>query len=147
MHATAEILEQIERCLVRPMHVFEYYQRLFALQLVQRRGENFVAIRSGSDRRQQRAFRLPRDVVQRGERPGCKERIACPPKYPRLALLLAECLYQRGLADARFAGHERDTTASLGSGMEPPGQFRKTLLTLEEFHPMRIRERLGWQYL
>src|ERR1700677_2803543 len=82
MDASAQILEQIERCLVRPMHVFEYDQRLFALHLVQRCGEDLLAVRAGIDRRQQCALRLPRDVVQRSKRSGCKERIARPPKYP-----------------------------------------------------------------
>ena len=143
MDATAEILEQIKRCLIRPMHVLEHDQRLFALQLVQRCSENVVPIRTGIDRPQQRALRLPRDVVQRSERSGCKERIAGPPKHPRLALLPGELLYQRRLADARLAGHERDTAASLGSGMEPLREIRKTSFTLEQFHRMFTRGTLG----
>src|ERR1700727_3097278 len=128
--ASAQILDQVERCLVCPMHVFEYNERLLALQLIQRRGEDFVAVRAGTDRRQQCSFRLPRDVVQWGERSRCKERITCPPKYPGLALLLGELLYQCGFADARFASNERNAAASLGGGMEPFHQIRKTSFTL-----------------
>src|SRR6267378_2769866 len=93
MNAAAQKLEQIERRFVRPMHVFEYDQRLRpSLQLIERCGEDDVAVRSGIDGRQQRTLRLPRDVVQRGEGTGREERIARPPQYTRFALLLREFL-------------------------------------------------------
>ena len=120
VNAAAQILEQVERCLVRPMHVLEDDQCLRpSLQLIERSGEDFVAVRSGIDGRQQRALRLPRDVVQRGKRTGSEERIARPPQHGRRALLLREFLQQRGLADACFAPHERDTTAVLRRSAEP----------------------------
>ena len=43
----------------------------------------------------------------------------------------------------RLAGHERDTAASLGSGMEPLREIRKTSFTLEQFHRMFTRGTLG----
>src|SRR3979490_3325239 len=96
MNAASQKLEQIERRFVRPMHVFEYDQRLLpALQLIERRGKDYVAV-AGIDGRQQRALRLPRDVVQRGEGTRREERIARPPQYTRFALLLREFLQQRG---------------------------------------------------
>src|SRR6185312_15621430 len=140
MDASAQILEQIKSCLIRPMHVFEHDQRLFALEFVQRCGEDLVAVRAGIDGRQQCAFGLPRDVVQRPEGPWRKERIACAPQYPRPALLLGEFLNQRGLADARLARHEDDTAAAPGNGLEPFREIRKTSFTLEQFHRLCTRK-------
>src|ERR1700733_1338557 len=142
MDAPAQILQQVERCLVRPMHVFEYDQRLFALQLVEHGGEDLLAVRTGIDRRQQCALRLPRDVVQRGKRPGCEECIACPPKYPSPARLPAEFLYQCGFADARFTRDERNTAASRGGPVKPLRQIRKVSFALQQFHRMRTRRGL-----
>jgi len=46
VNAAAQILEQVERCLVRPMHVLEYDQRgRPSLQFIERSGEDFVAAR------------------------------------------------------------------------------------------------------
>src|SRR5580700_11251302 len=87
MDASAQVLEQIESCLVRPMHVLEYDQRFFSFQFVERRSEDQVAGRSGIEGRQQRTLRLPPYVVQRAERPRREKRVTCTPQYPRLALL------------------------------------------------------------
>ena len=84
MNSAAQMLEQVKRCFVRPMHVFKNNQRLRPLQLIKRCGEDFLALRCSIDGRQQRALRLPGDIVQRGERPGCEERVARPPQYARL---------------------------------------------------------------
>jgi hypothetical protein len=54
-----------------------------------------------------------------------EERVACSPQYARPALLLREFLQQRGLADARLAAHERDTTTLLCYGSEPLRQIRE----------------------
>jgi hypothetical protein len=71
------------------MHVFEDDQRRFpSLQLVERCGEDCVTVHSGVDCRQQWALRLACNVVQRGERPRREERVACPPQYTRVTLLL-----------------------------------------------------------
>src|SRR3981189_1403905 len=132
MNAASQKLEQIERRFVRPMHVFEYAHRLRpALQLIERCGKDYVAVRAGIDGRQQRALRLPRDVVQRGEGPGREERIARPPQYTRFARLLRQFLQQRGLADPRFAADERDTTTALRRSTEPFRQIGETSLTLK----------------
>jgi hypothetical protein len=56
-------------------------------------------------------------------------------------------VYQRGFADARFAGHERNTAASLCSGAEPFRQLGKTSIALEQFHRMRTRTNLGQRLL
>ena len=113
------------------------------LDLVQRCGEDLLAVRAGIDRRQQCALRLPRDVVQRSKRSGCKERIARPPKYPSLAQLLAEFLYQCGFADARFTSHERNTASSHGGQVEPLRQIRKISFALQQFHRICTRRNLG----
>jgi hypothetical protein len=78
----------------------KYGQRSRALELIQRGGEDGVAVRAGAHGRQQRALSLPRDVVEGRQRPGCKKRIAGPPEHSRVALLLREFLQQHGFADA-----------------------------------------------
>ena len=47
LNAAAEVLEQIESRLVRPVHVFEHDQGLCSFELIERRRENDVAIRCG----------------------------------------------------------------------------------------------------
>ncbi len=61
--APAEILEQIERGLIRPVQVFEYDQRRRALELIERRAEYRVGAGGGIDRGQQPSFGLARDIV------------------------------------------------------------------------------------
>ncbi len=139
VNAAAQVLEQVERCFVRPMHVFKDDQRLRPLQLIEGCGEDYVAIRSGVDGRQQRALRLPRDVEQRGEGLGREECIACPPQYSRLTLLRREFLKQCGLANPRFAAHEGDTTSTLRYTSEPLSQIGKISFTLEQFHQTHTR--------
>jgi hypothetical protein len=65
----------------------------------------------------------------------------------RFALLVRELLQQRGLPDARFAAHERDTTATLGCGAEPFRQIGETSLTLKQLHRRRTRGKAGWRQL
>ena len=66
---------------------------------------------------------------------------------PRFALLLGEFLQQRGLADPRFAAHERDTTTALRRSTEPFRQIGETSLTLKQFHRRRTRGKAGWRPL
>src|SRR5262245_7911959 len=77
--APAEVLEQIEGRFVRPMHVFEYQKGVAALQLIEGCAEDCIATAARGQRRQQRALRLPRNVVQRAQRTGREERIAGAP--------------------------------------------------------------------
>jgi hypothetical protein len=51
--------------------------------------------------------------MKRAERPGCEERVACPPQNARIALPAREFLEQCSFADAGFAAHERDTTSAV----------------------------------
>lgn len=86
---------------------------------------------------------LPPHVMQRPERPRCEKRVTGAPQHPRRALPTREFLQKDGLADARFAGDERDAAAALGRGIEPFRQIRETQVPLEQFHS-KTRERGGW---
>ena len=134
--AAPQKLEQIERCFVRPVHVFEHDESLLALQFIERRGEDGVAGSAGIDGGQQRPLSLSRDVVQRRERPGREERITRAPQYPRIALQMRELLQQYGLSDAGLAGHEREASAAFARVAKPFSQIREATFTLEQFHRM-----------
>jgi hypothetical protein len=93
--AAAEEFEQIERSLVCPMHVFENNQRRgVAFELVERSSEYLVPTHPRFGGRQQGTLCLTRNVMQRGQRSRCEERIACTPQHPRRMLLPGELLQQ-----------------------------------------------------
>ena len=65
---------------------------------------------------------------------GVKSASHAPHSTRTSACRLREFLYQYGFADACFAGYERNTAASIGSGIEPFCQLRQIPFTLEQFH-------------
>ena len=132
--AAAQIFEQIERCFVRPVHVFEHDERLLALQLIERRVEDGIAGSAGTDRGQQRSLSLSRDVVQRRERPGCEERVTRAPKYARVALHMRKLLQQDGLSDTGLTRHERDDSRRVRPSCEAIQPNSRTTFALEQFH-------------
>jgi hypothetical protein len=133
MDAPTQEFEQIERCLVRPMQVLENDQRSLALELVERRVEDCAPILLRAQSLEQRTSRLPRDIVERSERTGCKERVARAPQQTRIALPLRECPHQRRLADAGFADDERDTPSS-SRGVEARRELGQGYFAFEELH-------------
>ena len=132
--AASQILEQIERCFVRPVHVFEYDQRLLALQFIEGGAEDGVADSAGIHGGQQRSLSLPGDVVQRREWPGREERITRAPQHPSIALQMRKLLQQNGLSDARLACHECKASAAFARVAKPFSQIREATFTLEQFH-------------
>jgi hypothetical protein len=88
----------------------------------------------GADSRQQRALRLSGNIVQRGERSRCKERVTRSPQHTGGGLMIAKLLKQCSLADTRSAAHERNATTAIVSGTEPFRQIRKKFFALEKFH-------------
>jgi hypothetical protein len=142
MDAAAEELEQIKRCLVRPVHVFEHDQRRRPLQLIQRCGKDVVAVRAVPMDANSAPLSLAGNVVQRREWPGRGEVVAAAPQAARDALPRAEFLQQHGLADARFAAYEHRAAIAAGRGAEPSQQLSKASIALEQFHHFLIpRER------
>ena len=63
MDAPAEVFQQVERRLVRPVHVLENDDRRFPVDLIERGGKGGIPVSRPIDRREQRPLGLPRNVV------------------------------------------------------------------------------------
>ena len=143
MNSAPQILEQVERRFVRPVHVFKDDQRRRLFQFIERRGENLVSVGSGTDRRQQRALRLThwRAAGEASSRhpdrsPGARL------EHTRAALQFRELLQQRRLADACFTAQKGDATAACRHAAEPFAQIGEASFTLEQFHRFRTHGRI-----
>jgi hypothetical protein len=67
--ASAQELQQVQGRVIRPAHVLQHHQRRRpALEFIECRHENRLAVARSNDR-EQCLFCLPRDIVQRRERP------------------------------------------------------------------------------
>ena len=107
--------DNVERRLVRPVHVLEREHRgaRRQRQLVEQEPVDLVRRCSGREcifeGRRQRAD----EIVDRAERPRDREVVAAPDERPRARLEPGDELRQeRRLADSRLSGHDHDTPLS-----------------------------------
>ena len=135
--APPEILHQVERGVVRPVHVLDDEDEGLpgTLELIDHGGEDALAVRALGHGVEQCTACLAAHVAQWPERLRRRERIARAPQYAdRRAAAPDELTDDRRLADARFAGHERDAPAAGRSGILPARQQRQLFVPLEKQH-------------
>jgi hypothetical protein len=118
LHAPAQVLDEIERRLVRPVHVLEDHHRRRGRprELAEHCREQAGASRRmdvGVEPARELAAGLGSDVVQRSERPGRRERFAAAPQHAAAggARRGGEALEERRLADAGLAADEHRAAA------------------------------------
>jgi hypothetical protein len=103
-HAATEQTEQVERCLIRPVHVLEYEDRTLVLQLFEQHIHYVVRDRPGRRQSRESPAGLRSDVDDRTERTWGEERFAradedaCRPCH-----LCEEGANEGALANARLA--------------------------------------------
>src|SRR5579863_2969306 len=139
MDPPTEILEQVERRLIGPMHVFDHDQRLHSLEFIERGREDQVGACAGTQGRRQATLRLPRDVMERRQGARCKESVACSPQHAHPLLPLRERLQQGCLADTRLTSDKGGAAAMDGGTGKPVCQVGEPLFSLEQFHRSSTR--------
>jgi hypothetical protein len=141
----AHVLEDVERGVVRPVHVLEDGDgnRRRAPQLAQEGGEDPLALRAALHQRPERAPGVVGDVEQRAERPGGEQRVARPPEDAggrSIALgELREPLNQRRLADPRLAGDESDGPIPASDAAQRRQELVEKAVALEKVHVCAVR--------
>jgi hypothetical protein len=110
LHPAGEQPQDVERRLVRPVHVFEdEHGRDPRAQLPRERRHHLVRHRTTLDDRLELAAGPLGDGDERPERARREERFAGAPEDPRRsAVLFAEPPHERRLADARLAADQQD---------------------------------------
>ena len=134
LDAAAEQPKDVERCLVRPVHVLDDDDRgLPGAQLVaERRKDGLRLLAPLDDVREGRAA-LERDVHERPQRTRCVQTVARPPQDAgRVGTVAAELLNERRLADARLAGDEREPARALADVIERGGERLQLRGALEQ---------------
>jgi len=124
LRSASEQAEQVERRLVRPVHVLQEEHRRPRAQLVEQRGEHVVRPRAARDEPGERLADLGRDVGDRPERAGREERVARTLQHAHVRRALgAKAPDERRLSDTRLAGDE-EHAARAGTGSGQPGAQR-----------------------
>lgn len=111
VNAATDEFEQIERGLIRPVHVFEYAYRGRLTELAEKAAENHLTRRFRVECATELAIDALGDVVQRAERPWCEQGLTAAAQDTRRRDTCQKRIYQTGLADTGFAEDERDATA------------------------------------
>ena len=105
--AAAEERDEVERAVVGPVEVLDDDDR-GGRELVERGGEHVLARARAVERGEQRPAGLARHVAERAHRARRDQRVARAPEHAPRGQGAADVGDQRGLADARLAGHDGD---------------------------------------
>src|SRR5689334_3783857 len=130
VNTTSKKLEQIEGCLVCPVHILQDYKcRRPSLEFVQGRVENDLSIASATDCVQQRALGLPGDVVEGRKWPGCEQRVTDPPQDAAFPLLETEFLQKGRFPNPGFTTDHANASrpVTFGHPLLQPGETRVAL--------------------
>ncbi len=107
--------DDVERRLVRPVHVLEHEHGRLRRQreLGQQQAVDLVRRRAGGQRLLQRRRQRAGQVVDRAERPRDREVVAGAEQHARVVIEIGdEAGDERGLADPGLAGHDDDATVA-----------------------------------
>ena len=140
--AAAEIFDEIERGIVRPVHVLENEDRGLAriLQRVQQRRKQPFGGSGLVEQVADRRIEPTHHVVEGAERTRGEERLAPPPQHLGASLGAAgKVLQERGFADAGFALDEHCIAVSRGRLPGGRRQGIEQLLSLKQHCHLRRR--------
>jgi hypothetical protein len=114
--AAGEEADDVERRLVRPVHVLEDEDRRLDLELAQESGRNLMRACRARNERLQLVAGLLTDVEQRAEGMGREERVArARENSERGRLVAAEPADELRLADAGLSSQEDETAFAMRS--------------------------------
>ena len=128
----AEVAEEVERRLVRPVDVLDDCDCRSRAELLESCRKDLPPAKCPVEAR--------RELVERGERLGREQPVARRPDDPRLpGLLLSECADEGGLPDAGLAADEHEASMARSCRAEVLAESREVRAPLDQLHAQIVR--------